>query len=200
MQLDSSNIGDEQGKHLRVRYFPFHLSRQLPPVSAHSSTRKENLLNSKSRASSVPHFTSNKHPTTHMILDYRQDKKHLIDQAARDSDKDSLLSASSIPPLRALPPMSPSHKIDFDRLQNNSPKNTIRKLRHTSQPLRSSFVLRRKSNEFDEPILFGKGEIGVQTESNLERLEFPTLTQYQQWSNTVSEPFFKVRACNNFPT
>lgn len=127
-----------------------------------------------------------------MILDYRQDKKHLVDQAARDIEKDNPLSPSSVPPPRALPPMSPLHRVDFDKLQSNSPKNTVRKLRHTAQPLRSSFVLRRKSSEFGENILFGKAEIGIQTDDGLERLEFPTLTQYQQWSNNVSEPFFKV--------
>eukprot|EP01040_Poterioochromonas_malhamensis_P020907 gene20907-25099_t len=190
MQYDSSKITDEQGKHLRVRYFPFHLNRQLPPVMT-ASGRKEDLLSSKSRASTVPHVVPKKYPTTHMILDYRQDKKHLVDQAARDIEKDSPLSPSSVPPPRALPPMSPAHRVDFDKLQSNSPKNTVRKLRHTAQPLRSSFVMRRKSSEFGENILFGKAEIGIQTDDRLERLEFPTLTQYQQWSNNVSEPFFK---------
>lgn len=197
--MDSNSITDEQGKHLRGRYFPFHLNRKLPPVTANAVHRPELVLSMKShRASTVPHTIKKKVPTTHMILDYRQDKKHLVDQAAKELEREAaMISPISAPPPLALSPQMSMRSLD---MQNNSPKNTMRKLRFEAQPLRSSFVLRKKKG-LDGSIdlsdfLFNKAEAGTQTEYKVERLDLPTLGEYQAWNNTVAEPFFKVRLLN----
>lgn len=191
--MDSSSITDAKGKHLRARYFPFHLKRKPPPLTAAhlADSRPELLLSSRERASTVPHTVVRKFPTTHMILDYRQDKKHLIDVAAREVEKES---AVAVIPIRAPPPTALSPLSRTGGTQTSSPKHAMRKLRFEAQPLRSSFLLKKKLDGILDitDFLFNKADAACQTEQDLVRVEFPTLSEYQQWNNTVAEPFFKV--------
>ena len=40
--------------------------------------------------------------------------------------------------------------------------------------------------------MLGKADSEIQTDSNLERIEFESLSDYQEWANKDVEPFLKV--------
>jgi hypothetical protein len=201
--MDSLEITDARGRHLRVKYFPYHLQRHAP-VAMHNQylTHQEHLLGatadhnltdengSMRKVASAPHIIPKKYPTSYMILDYRQDKKHLMNQTTIEMTNDA---NSTIPSIN-LPVQTVNS--NSGKSAGNSPMASLKRLKHRAQPLRSSFILKkpmRKDEDLDiSEILFNKCDAQTQTEDRLERQEFPNLTEYQNWANNVAEPFLKV--------
>lgn len=203
IDMDSTEITDSQGKHLRAKFFPFHLRKRVP--STLSGLMKTKMLSPLDhdaqgrRASTAPHFVGKKFPTTYMIVDYRHDRKQLLSQAALE-EKNQLTAPAVAPYIP--PPMpvvlSPIRNETKGLSDTDSPdaSPSRRKTRHGAGPLRSSFVLKKKRHHTDDKIdisalLYNKNDAGTQTEVKLERQNFATLSDYQNWSNDVAEPFFR---------
>jgi hypothetical protein len=199
--MNSTEITDSQGKHLRAKFFPFHLRKRVP--TSLSGLLKTKTLSPLShdqqgrRASTAPHFVTKKFPTTYMIVDYRHDRKQLLSQAALE-EKNELTAPVAPPYVPPAPVLSPLRTTTGKGSDTDSPaaSPTRRKTRHGAQPLRSSFILKKKRHHTDDQIdisslLYNKNDAGTQTEVFLERKNFPTLSDYQNWSNDVAEPFFK---------
>jgi hypothetical protein len=181
--MKSQYVTDDTGQRLRATYFPFQVDKTSPPTTAGFSLRtrgNEKLLMPISPQSKQ----LRKAPSRNMIIDYNQDRQYLNQIAEGGHDAPEF-----------------NYSVQRNRL-TIKPTQLKQQLSHPACPLRSAFVLKQKVDistpELESCIsqqLFNKQDAASQTEATLLRHNFKGVTEYNEWSNAIAEPFFKVGSC-----
>jgi hypothetical protein len=210
--MNSQNVTDDDGQRLRGTYFPFHVDR-TPPPSAGFGTNSKRLVKSMSKGASTGLLLTLKSPkpSTLMIVDYNQDRQQIHGSLRHNENNSMPLVRDSALLLREGLTIQPvktqlfSPTTSTTITTNNNKHNPIhnqttkKSMAVSRLTLRSSFLMPQKvdttRSELENCIsqqLFNKEDASCQTENELIRHDFPSLTEYNQWSNAVAEPFFKV--------
>ncbi len=181
--MKSHYITDQDGHRLRSTYFPFDLEKTKPPSASGFMLHSEKV--ELPRAASSP-MISRQPPSTFMVVDYNQDRQQLHTMVEKNFSPEPLLP--------------PATRSAIRRRLSIKPIDAKKPVSHPAQSLRSSFILKSKLQNIglDPDVsvsqqLFNKCDQGTQTNNDLYRLNFKGLTDYNEWSNSVAEPFFKVR-------
>lgn len=178
--MRSQYVTDDVGNRLRATYFPFQVDKTVPPPTAGFGVRSK----SKDKLAPMSPYCKQlgKQPSTLMVVDYNQDQQYLKEIVENGPFETSEMNRSS----------------QRNRLTIR-PTQLKQQLPHPALPLRSAFVLKQKVDmstpELEMSVsqqLFNKQDAVTQTETPLLRHNFKGVTDYNEWSNSVAEPFFKV--------
>lgn len=178
--MKSHYVTDDVGNKLRATYFPFQVDKTTPPPTAGFGLRtrsSEKLLPLSPQCKQM-----RKIPSTMMIVDYNHDRQYLHHMAESGPTEDSDWNKNAQKNRLTIKPTLLKHKLP-----------------HPALPLRSAFVLKQKVDtstpELEMSVsqqLFNKQDATTQTETPLLRHNFKGVNDYNDWSNAVAEPFFKV--------
>lgn len=184
--MKSHFITDLDGNRLRGNYFPFDFDKTKPPSASGFMINSERL--DVPRVSTAPVPARKTTPSTFMIVDYNQDRQQLHSMVEKHGSPEPLIP--------------PNTRSTIRRRLSIKPIDTLPKKSHHVLPahsLRSSFILKAKivAEEDQEASvsqqLFNKCDQATQTNDALYRKNFKGLSDYNDWSNSVAEPFFKVK-------
>jgi len=129
-----------------------------------------------------------------MIVDYHLNKQKIMDQIDRTIDKTIEKPEMSMSFSSTSRPGTVSSSIVESVPSSPTNRSSRREMMHNAQPLRSSFLLKQKlpGEEIDlSKLLYNRTDQSMQTDRNLNKMEMK-VTEYQDWSNNVVEPYLKV--------
>jgi hypothetical protein len=204
---------DEQGKLLRADYFPLRLDARRPTTSGYFvANHRQKITQSRQKVSPIikeankmTSMLQTQSPSTYLVVDYHPQKQASFSASGTLNNQITSLPNSPNPqsPTRtstgnrngtASSSLLTRPTSSGEELRSSAKQRAAgSRVRHGAQPLRSSFILRQKLDlEADvSKQLYNKEDQVVQTEYNLNRLDFKGLNGYQKWTNEVAEPFIK---------
>ncbi len=166
----ASSGSSVHSKPYRGHNFPYHLQNPQPTNGFRllNSQRSIRLNDSITRP-----LTADAPPSSYMVLNFRN---QFVDEGLIES-------------------LHKDIKIEEKRLKQLQEECANRRT-GTAPGLNSSFSLPKKVKpvKVGELVrnMIGRSDASTQADSNMNRIEFGNLSQYQNWTNSEVEPFFKV--------